>query len=304
MSNLISHLERQAISSYHGTSFSPERRGKDFIESYGNELEEDIQFLKEKQVSSESIDWYKSKYINFISALINSRSRILSPMITGPARFPSERNRKRIQQEMNQYDRFVDWRERALRILPKRAEPRKTHSTELERYQNELSQLQQLQDLMKKVNAAYSKWLRKKESVTAEQFQQLHKLSDREFKLIVTHEPAYNTKTKVFPSFQLTNNNANIKRIKLRIQEVSVKQKKAERPAEQNRHEFPGGHVQVDYEFDRIKIFHDQRPDPSVISDLKSNGFHWSRNLGCWMRKITSAAIYRCNLVLNINVPY
>ena len=71
-----------------GTSFSPEKRAESSLAYY------DAQVLKlnEKDIP---VDKFKSLFISWQHA----KSRVMSPMITGPARFPVDRNRKRIETE-------------------------------------------------------------------------------------------------------------------------------------------------------------------------------------------------------------
>lgn len=84
-----------AVRAFHGTSFSPEERGAHYIRMYEEELNADIEKIPE-----EERERYISKYKEWGEILFNKHSRIMSVMITGPARFPSRRNEK-----MNNYDK-------------------------------------------------------------------------------------------------------------------------------------------------------------------------------------------------------
>jgi hypothetical protein len=48
--------------------------------------------------------------------------------------------------------------------------------------------------------------------------------------------------------------------------------------------EFDGGSITV--EDDRVKIMHDEKPEPEIINELKRNGFRWSRYWGCCAESI------------------
>jgi len=52
---------------------------------------------------------------------------------------------------------------------------------------------------------------------------------------------------------------------------------------------FDGGYVTI--EDDRVKIFHESKPESNIIIELKKNGFRWSPNWKCWCRKHTGNAI-------------
>ena len=78
-----------ACDAFYATSFSPEERGSYHIRMYEEELNDDIKTMPEKERER-----YIAKYKEWVQILFNKHSRIMSAMITGPARFPSRRNEK------------------------------------------------------------------------------------------------------------------------------------------------------------------------------------------------------------------
>lgn len=80
-----------------------------------------------------------------------------------------------------------------------------------------------------------------------------------------------------FASFHLTNNNANIKRVKDRI-------KKLEKRANDitTEEEINGIKIVDNVEDNRLQIFFEGIPAAEIRQKLKSNGFRWSRYNGCW----------------------
>lgn len=89
-----------------------------------------------------------------------------------------------------------------------------------------------------------------------------------------------------YPSYQLQNNNANIRRIRQRIAEL---EKKKENPAEG--WEFDGGKVVVNQGVNRLQIIFDDRPDADLRSELKGEGFRWAPSQGAWQRQLTDNAM-------------
>lgn len=89
-----------------------------------------------------------------------------------------------------------------------------------------------------------------------------------------------------YPSYQLQNNNANIRRIRQRIAEL---EKKKETPAEG--WEFDGGKVVVNQSVNRLQIIFDDRPDADLRSELKGEGFRWAPSQGAWQRQLTDNAM-------------
>jgi len=89
-----------------------------------------------------------------------------------------------------------------------------------------------------------------------------------------------------FESYQLTNNNAEIRRVKARIEQLS---KQAQQ--EFSGWEFDGGRVEMNREDNRLQVFFDGKPDADTRAELKSSGFRWAPSVGAWQRQLTDNAI-------------
>lgn len=111
----------QACRSYNLTSFSPEERGESDIASYENELHEDLSAMPEERRVR-----YKENYIRYFVAMISANSRCASAMITGPARFNTQRNDKALSSYEKSVTAFREWRKRALDAISKAQERNKT----------------------------------------------------------------------------------------------------------------------------------------------------------------------------------
>ena len=97
-----------------------------------------------------------------------------------------------------------------------------------------------------------------------------------------------------YPSYELSNNNANIRRIRERIAEL---EKRQSAPAPEG-WEFDGGEVVMDTEANRLRILFDAKPEPDMIAKLKSHGFRWAPPQGAWQRQLTDNAICACKNIL------
>ena len=53
---------------------------------------------------------------------------------------------------------------------------------------------------------------------------------------------------------------------------------------------FDGGVVEIDYDDNRVRIRHDEKPSEDVRSQLKSRGFRWSPKNKAWQRQLTNNA--------------
>jgi len=90
-----------------------------------------------------------------------------------------------------------------------------------------------------------------------------------------------------YPAYKLTNNNAEIKRLKIRLLKLQDLQVRgaADDIA------FDGG-VIIDNEADgRVQINFDEKPSEEIRSKLKSRGFKWARSIGVWQRLRTPEAM-------------
>lgn len=83
-----------------------------------------------------------------------------------------------------------------------------------------------------------------------------------------------------FPSYAITNNGAEIRRIKQRIEAVRREQARPETE------EVVGSVVvRENADFGSIEITFPGKPAQAIIDELKLNGFKWARSVGCWYTK-------------------
>ena len=89
-----------------------------------------------------------------------------------------------------------------------------------------------------------------------------------------------------FPDYALTNNNANIRRMKQRLI-------KLEKISTQETTEIKIGEVTIrdNVEDNRVQIFFLGKPSEEIRSFLKTNGFRWSRFNAAWQRHRSSWAM-------------
>lgn len=89
-----------------------------------------------------------------------------------------------------------------------------------------------------------------------------------------------------YPAYLLQNNNANIRRIRGRIEEIK---KRTENTPEG--WEFDGGRVVVNTTENRLQIIFDGKPDADIRTELKGEGFRWAPSQGAWQRQLTDNAM-------------
>ncbi|MGB3780688.1 MAG: DUF3560 domain-containing protein [Tunicatimonas sp.] len=105
--------------------------------------------------------------------------------------------------------------------------------------------------------------------------------------------PQYSYQKRGFQTWRLSNNNANIRRIKERIAQLE----KAEN--EETTQQVIGEVRLVDsVEHNRLQIFFPDKPSAEVRTLLKQQGFRWSRQQGCWQRHRSNTATYQAERIV------
>lgn len=149
----------------------------------------------------------------------------------------------------------------------------------LEKLTAKLEQSKELQDTMKTVNAYWRKFGTCKGAPGITDVQ-----ADKLEKRIAT---GYSWEKQPFTSYELTNNNAEIKRLEKRIQELTYNKEVGF-----SGWDFEGGYAEANVEMNRLQLYFDEKPDEQQRTVLKSNGFKWAPSQGAWQRQLTDNAIY------------
>ena len=105
--------------------------------------------------------------------------------------------------------------------------------------------------------------------------------------------PQYSYQKRGFQTWRLSNNGANIRRIKERIEQLV----KAE--TEETSEKMVGEVRLIDsVEHNRLQIFFPDKPSAEVRTQLKQQGFRWSRRQGCWQRHRSKTATYQAERIV------
>lgn len=100
---------------------------------------------------------------------------------------------------------------------------------------------------------------------------------------------------KPFPTYELTNSNANIKRVKQRIEALEAV--KASKPIEE---EHDGYTYRENAEAMRVQFHFDGKPDDETRALLKRNGFRWAPSQGVWQRQLNDNGKYAAHRVMEV----
>ncbi|NOW95837.1 DUF3560 domain-containing protein [Mucilaginibacter sp. SG564] len=99
---------------------------------------------------------------------------------------------------------------------------------------------------------------------------------------------------KGFPSFRMTNNGANIRRIAERIKGLERQESK---PAVDKT--INGIRIFENREANRLQIIFEGKPDAEIRKQLKGFGFRWSPSESAWQRHISDHAAYTAEWIAN-----
>lgn len=292
MSYSLSEYQQLASTAYRGTIFNYERAGKHTLEATESDLNSDVNYLRSLGISQHTIDRYVERFKRHFSAWIASESRCISSFITGPSNFPVRRANKARDAAHKRYDEFQAYRERVLTALERaarKAEKRELGITPLIEARRNLNARIQQQTMMKQTNATIRKHLRKSHDEQVAALLEIGHTPKAAFELL-TPDRLHGIG---FPSYMLTNNQAQIRRLKDRVEELLKKEYKAEKQEEgslQTEFKFDGGYIELDYQADRLRIHHDSKPDQEIITKLKQSGFKWSPSNQAWQRQLTTNA--------------
>lgn len=97
---------------------------------------------------------------------------------------------------------------------------------------------------------------------------------------------ANKAKRGTYETFQLSNNNANIKRITDRIELLKKAKTRVSAEIVIN-----GIRARQDVEANRMQLFFPGKPGDAMRAKLKSSGFRWAPSEGAWQRQLTNKAI-------------
>jgi hypothetical protein len=287
--------EREARAAYNGISFSPERRAESVLKGWPAEMVGIYKELKAAAIAGNTehlidaeFERFHAGYLEREKAHLHSMSNEVSTMIAGPSNFPAARQRKRAEWTHNKLTEMLDFKKRVIEIIKRKLRPdlapiRTEDSDAVERLKEKIAEAEKMQGIMKAANKII-----KKGGGGLEAALKALGLDDKTI-YEVTH-PQYTFQGMGgFEGFQLQNNNANIRRMKQRLEEIERKQA-APNIKEQGK---DGIRFETCPGENRVRLYFPGKPAVEVISELKKNGFRWTPSLMCWQAYYNNISIMR-----------
>ena len=274
-------------------SFSDYKQGSATAE-YRHYVDEAVQLAERQKrrvdpMYHEKIDSLLDTYARKLAANMNKGyeidARVPSILIAGGSNFPT---RKKEKQNAARDSNYREWQDIQGLLDKIRSTGMGGISADdpqaVQKLEKKLESLEKSQETMKAVNAYYRKHktLDGCPHLSPEQLE----------KLKADMANSWHLGDKPFATWALSNNSAEIRRVKDRIKSLS-QQKEIGFVG----WEFDGGKVEANTEANRLQIFFEDKPDEATREALKSNGFRWSPKAGAWQRQLTSNAYYAADYV-------
>jgi len=277
-----------AISAYSGVSMSPERRGASAQNEYGQTMASDYEAMHAQAVKGGTLDLlpevfarYRARQASAYRAYLASSSRCVSSFIAGPSNFPAARMNKRAEIAHRRLTEYLDGGEvafnKACRTLRPDLRPIMAGDTDaVDRLTVEISNAERLQNQMKAANKAIRTNAKAGE---AHQVAALMEIGYSEAQAVeILHPPKHYGRGIGFPSYRLTNNGANIRRMRERLEQIS----KAQATEVQSVECANGVTLEDDAPANRIRLYFPGKPSEEIRAELKSSGFRWAPSVGAW----------------------
>lgn len=276
---------------------SPDRRARLEVSALEARLQEirdrasELQAMPEAAaIAADLVASLCERHVRATRAYWAAESRCASPMVTGPANFPVERNRKRCATSDKRSAEVSAHLAAAKRRLERIAFPhgmsgaiRSADPDAIAKLQAELADKREWHEHAKQANAI----LRKHGADSLPHLQAAGLRAD-----VIKRAMWLDHSGRPW-GLSTTNSNAAIRRIEDRIR--GLERMKARGTVEK---EADGVRIVENAEAARLQLIFPGKPAADVIAKLKENGFRWSPREGAWQRHLNNASRWAAERVL------
>ena len=281
-------------------SMTPERRAeqaraeyKGHIRGTYEALNGHVQTEEQQAVLIEEMTRYKAGYLARFHALLEAKSRTANPMVTGPARFPTTRNSRRMETERHRGDELLDWQERAFKAMQRAIlEARSPEQVQEDEWQKIKRSIDRDMATVAEIDTGQGRFAGfNRTAFVTSITDKLRRMAEAGEGELVGRALAYIREQQAnWRKPFITDRNS--------IWGVleAVEERKAEAPAPKSVEELiaerEGVRAVRNHDLDRLQLVFDEIPPATVREQLKSTGWNWSPRQKAWQRRITPNAEY------------
>lgn len=292
-------LARQA---YMGTSFNAEARATSTVNQYMYDMQCAAKAFEEaagrvpdrKERAADMLKDYKSGYLKRLNHYLSSKAGCVSWFIAGPSKFPTHRQQKlhasadRRAEELHQY--ATGRLARMVRLVTR--PPRMNAQERADDLRRRIEQAEAEQARMKEANKIIrdQKLAAKLQAFGLTVTDALVSLGLSEGVALEIQRGDFVGRIG-FPDYKLSNNSAEIRRLKLRLRVEQAKAEQAATCGPLTCEYDTATEGQVSYEQhpddNRVRLSFPAKPAYATIQLLKRHGFRWSPRNNAWQRFLT-----------------
>lgn len=231
---------------------------------------------------------YSRKMAENMNASIHIGCMCPSVMISGAGNFPVKKKEKQnaaADKNYQQFNEIQGIQQKIESILYGKEVIKSGDERAVEKLEEKLENLQEQQELMKAVNAYYRK------NKTVEGCPEL--TPEQAIKLQEAMKSDWHYEDKPFASYQLSNNNQNIRSTEDRLKRLKAAKEKGIQETECKFFK-----IVRNAEDMRLQLLFDGKPGPEVREILKSNGFRWAPSNQAWQRHLNGNSEYSLKRVI------
>lgn len=267
-------------------SFRDYREGSKTIEyqsmvDFAYEIAEKI--IEKKPDEKERVERLCERYSRRLAQNFNKDIQIgmmcPSVMISGPGKFPVKKKEKQIkawEKNREDYTKIQEILDKIKNICDMRDIIKSNDENVIEKLEERVEELREKQEQMKEANKA----IRMKDIEKGDEI--LRNMGYTDEKIIGLRTPDFCGRIG-YPSYLLTNNNSNIRRLEARMRSLKVTKGRGN---QESKNKF--FKIKEDVEAMRIQLIFEEKPQLEVREILKRNGFRWAPSIGVWQRQLNS----------------
>lgn len=284
--------ESLARAAKNANSFSEYKPGSatEIYKNYCDSVYDIAEEVKEKkpeqaEKASHMANRYAKKLADYYNSYYSNEASCPSILICGGGNFPTRKKEKqnaRRDSLMKEWKELESYKEKIKNILSYNQIIKSGDADAVEQLKSKIEKLEQQQQLYKNANEA----IRKNDNET------LKKLGFTDAQIEELKKPDFCGRVG-FPDYVLTNNNANIRRLKDRLK--TLEKAKETNTASEKNELFT---IIRNTDIMRLQLKFDGKPDEKTRNILKSNGFRWSPKNATWQRMLNNNSEYALKKVI------